>query len=134
MNFPLGRLEAIGLSVLAVIAILAGIAIWGHHDGVLAERKRMAPVIAGYELRIRELVAQVTDLERDLKAQNRKVDELKAQADVREKAAAAALKAARTQADRYRLRAAEIAAAKPTGDQCLAARDLIVKTLSEDRQ
>jgi hypothetical protein len=117
-----------------VLAILAGFMVWGQHAAVQGERKRMAPVIAGYELRIDRLLDQLRQADDKIKQANDAVDDLKAQADERERASKAALKAARTQADRYRLRASQIAAARPTGDQCVAARDLIVKTLSEDRQ
>ena len=119
---------------IAVLAILGGFVAWGHHDGVAAERKRMAPVVASYELRIERLLGQLHDLEDKLKTSNREVDRLKREGDDREKAAQVALKAAKSQADRYRLRASQIAAAKPTGDQCVASRDLIVSTLKEERQ
>lgn len=119
---------------LIVVAVLGGVMLWGRHDAVADERKRMVPVIASYELRIATLVARVGQLEGLLTASNERVEQLKTDAEAREKAAAAALKAARTQADRYRLRAAQIAAARPTGDQCVAARDLVVGVLSEERK
>jgi hypothetical protein len=126
------QLKAVLAAVL--IGILFAIGSCGHRDGVAAERKRMAPVIAGYQVRIDRLLAQITDLEGKLTASNAAVDQLKADADERERSAAAQIRAARTEADRYRLRAAEIAAARPTGDQCEAAADLIRVTLSEERK
>jgi predicted negative regulator of RcsB-dependent stress response len=117
-----------------VIVVLGGVVLWGRHDAVADERRRMAPVIQSYELRIKNLLLALDNLQGQLDTSNAAVDQLKADADAREKAAAAALKAARTQADRYRLRASQIAAARPTGDQCIASRDLIVSTLKEDRQ
>lgn len=117
-----------------VIVALGCVMLWGRHDAVADERKRMAPVITSYELRIDRLMDQLRDLEGKLKTSNEKVDALKDQAEAREKAAAAALKAARTQADRYRLRASQIAAARPTGDQCEAARNLIIETIGDERK
>lgn len=126
------RLKAM-LAVI-VLGVLTGVVLWGRHDAVADERERMKPVITGYELRIDRLLGQLRDLEGKLSVSNAAVDALKDQADAREKAAAAALKAARTQADRYRLRASQIAAARPTGDQCVAARALVIGVLSEERK
>lgn len=117
-----------------VLASMVGVFAFFHHLGVQAQVKRDAPVFAAYEVRIDRLMGQLRDLEGKLKTSNAAVDQLKADADAREKATAAALKAARTQADRYRLRASQIAAARPTGDQCVAARALVVEVLSEERK
>lgn len=119
---------------LMVVGILGGLIVWGRHDAVADERKRMAPVIEGFELRIDRLLAQIVDLEEKLTTSNDRVDALQDEAEERERASKAALKAARTEADRYRLRASQIAAARPTGDQCEAAADLIRVTLSEERK
>lgn len=125
---PWAIISAIGGVVVIIGCIMA------YNGGVQANQKRMAPVIAGYEVRIDRLLGQLRELEERLSVSNAEVDALKDQADEREKASKAALKAARTQADRYRLRASQIAAARPTGDQCVASRDLIVTTIREDRQ
>jgi hypothetical protein len=117
-----------------VVAVLAGAMLWGRHDAVADERRRMAPVIQSYQSRIDALLLRLRTADDALTTANAAIDQLKADADARQRVAAAALKAARTQADRYRLRASQIAAARPTGDQCEAARGLIVQTLAEERR
>lgn len=121
-------------AIAGVLAILVGLYFLGSHNSLKAERARMAPVVQSYKDRISALLIQLEKADDKIDEANAKVDALKAEADAREKSAAAALKVARTQADRYRLRASQIAAAKPTGDQCEAARTLIVETLSGERR
>lgn len=117
-----------------VVAILAGVMLWGRHDAVADERARMAPIIQSYETRIAALLSLLDQADAEVKKANKAVDDLKREADEREKASKAAVKAARTLADRYRLRASQIAAARPTGDVCVAARGLIIDVLSEERK
>lgn len=126
------RLKA-ALTALVVVA-LGLVMLWGRHDAVADERKRMAPIIQNYQNRIDALLLQLRIADDKLTASNARVDDLKREADEREKASKAALKAAKTQADRYRLRASQIAAARPTGDQCEAARALVIGVLLEDRK
>lgn len=117
-----------------VVVILGGAVLWGRHDAVADERARMAPIIQSYETRIKALLSLLDQADAEIKRANAQVDQLKIEADEREKASKAAVKAARTLADRYRLRASQIAAARPTGDQCQAARALVIETLSEERK
>ena len=130
----MSRLYVVFGIILAILAILGGFYALGSHNSLKAERARMAPVIEGYQRRIDALVAQLADMGIKLENANAAVEQLQADAEAREKSAAAQIKAARTEADRFRLKAREIAAAKPTGDQCIAARNLIVETLSEERK
>lgn len=133
MNWLIGwRLNAV--LALGVVITLGCLYSWGAHNGLAAERERMKPVIAAYELRIARLLDQLKIADDKIATANAAVDQLKVEADERKKASKAAVKAARTLADRYRLRASQIAAARPAGDQCIAARDLIVSTLKEERQ
>lgn len=117
-----------------LVAVFVGWTAYWVDQGSKAQAKRDAPVFAAYEVRIARLLDLLKTADDKLAESNAKVDQLKADADARERTAAAALKAARTQADRYRLRASQIAAARPVGDQCVASRDVIVEVLREDRQ
>lgn len=75
----------------------------------------------------------IADRDAQIDRQNRAVADLKAESDARLERANAAITAARQQARTYRARAERIAAARPSGDVCVAARSLIVETLGEDR-
>lgn len=119
---------------IGLVVALGCIYALGSHNGLAAERERMKPVIAAYEVRIARLLDQLRIADDKIAQANDAIDQLKIEADEREKASKAAVKAARTLADRYRLRASQIAAARPTGDQCVAARTLIVETLAEERK
>ena len=126
------RLHAV--LVAGAVITLGCLYAWGAHNGLEAERERMKPVIAAYELRIARLLDKLRIADDEIATANAAVDQLKADADERAIKAAAEIKAAKTLADRYRLRASQIAAARPTGDQCLAARSLIHDTLAEERK
>jgi hypothetical protein len=121
------------LGVLLVVVLVSWTGFWVN-EGRKGEVNRMAPVFQSYKDRIALLLVQLDLKDAEIDRVNATVDQLKADADERAVKAAAEVRAAKTLADRYRLRASQIAAAKPTGDQCLASRDLIVSVLKEDRQ
>ena len=123
----------------AIIAAIGGVlviiaCVMAHGAGVKAQRKAHAPVIADLQTNLAQCRSTVATQGAALETQNAAIDQLEAEGQARAKAADVALRQAKRDADRYRRRAAQIAAAKPTGDQCVAARDLIVTTLKEDRQ
>jgi hypothetical protein len=121
------------LGVLLVVVLVSWTGFWVN-EGRKGEVNRMAPVFQSYKDRIALLLVQLDLKDAEIDRVNATVDQLKADADERAVKAAAEVRAAKTLADRYRLRASQIAAAKPTGDQCLASRDLIVSVLKEERQ
>ena len=123
----------VALGVFLVVVFVAWTGFWVN-EGRKGEVNHMAPVIQSYRDRIALLLVKLNAADAEIVRVNGQIDQLKFDADERAVKAAAEVRAAKTQADRYRLRASQIAAAKPTGDQCVASRDLIVEVLREDRQ
>lgn len=123
----------VAIGVVLVVGTVAWTGFWVN-EGRKSEVNRMAPVIQSYRDRIALLLVKLNAADAEIVRMNGQIDQLKFDADERAVKAAAEVRAAKTLADRYRLRASQIAAAKPTGDQCLASRDLIVSVLKEDRQ
>jgi len=121
------------LGVVLVVVLVSWTGFWVN-EGRKGEANRMAPVIQSYKDRIALLLVKLNAADAEIDRMNGQFDQLKFEADERAVKAAADVRAAKTLADRYRLRASQIAAAKPTGDQCLASRELIVSVLKEDRQ
>ncbi len=132
--FGLTRLQAALAGFIGISLVIIALLLFGHHAGAVSQQKKDAPLFASLQQTISRLTGQVDGLTGALSRQNAAVDQLKADADAKAKAAEVQIKAARSQADRYRLRASQIAAAKPTGDTCVAARDLVISTLKEERQ
>ena len=123
----------VAIGVVLVVGTVAWTGFWVN-EGRKGEVTRMAPVFQSYKDRIALLLVQLDLKDAEIDRVNATVDQLKADADERAVKAAAEVRAAKTLADRYRLRASQIAAARPTGDQCLAARSLIHDTLAEVRK
>jgi hypothetical protein len=118
-----------------VLAVLAGLYMWGRNAGREAEAKRSAPVIAELRSDLASCKLTVTQQSDALKAQNDAITQLQTDAEQRAKAADEALRKAQQDARRYKDRAEQIARAKPKSDDlCKAADQLITETLSGERQ
>lgn len=128
------RLIGAALALLIVVGIFAGLFFWGRSEGVKADAKRTAPIIAGLQSDLKLCNANVDTLTATLEKQNSAVDALKAEADERTKRAREAIARAEQQAAHYRAKADRIAAATPGPDMCASARQLIVDSLAEDRK
>lgn len=137
------------LTMPVLLALLIVVSIWGAYAfklaGVAHARKQAERQVIklraeiedprdGWRVKLTRCEASVDELTGSLETQNAAVDQLKADADERTRRANAAIQAARQQASGLKARIARLEQAKPSGDMCVAARDLIVSTLSEDRQ
>lgn len=78
--------------------------------------------------------ANVDVLTESLERQNAAVDHLVEESAERSRRATAAVRRAQEQARGLQARITRLQAAKPSGEQCEAARDLIVTTVAEDRR
>lgn len=127
------RLIGALLALAVIVGGLLGIYLWGRAEGVKADAKRTAPIIAGLKSDMARCNANVDRLTISLEQQNAAVDALKADADERTRRANEAIKQAQRQAAGYRAKIDRIARAQGGPDRCEAARELIVSSLSEDR-
>lgn len=134
MSSMQARLIGAALALLVVVGIVAGLFFWGRAEGVKADAKRSAPIIAKLGDDLKLCTANVDTLTATLEKQNSAVDALKAEADERTKRAREAISRAEQQAAHYRAKADRIAAATPGPDMCASARELIVNSLQEDRR
>lgn len=116
-GFILGGVGAVFLGLLALL--------WTAD----LDRDRWAS-IAGKRLgELTQCRANVESLDGALKRQNKAVDELKADAERRQKASAAALSDARRSADNLRRDAQRVLQVRPGADQCASADALILEAL-----
>lgn len=128
------RLLAYGLAVALIVAVVCGLYFAGRSAGIKHDAKRSAPIIASLKLDVASCHANVDTLTLTLERQNAAVEAIAAESAERTRRAEAAIRTAQEQARGLKTQIARLERAKPSGEVCEAARELIVDTLSEDRR
>ncbi len=136
-------LMAIPIPLLLCIVACAALSLpptykWAVTSGKLhkAEQQieRISDKLANTEASLKSCTATRKNLTDALEVQNAAVLQLQAESDAATKRANDAIRKARAQRAVYERKIAKLQAARPSGDVCVAARSLIVETLSEDRR
>lgn len=128
------RLIGVAVALVIIIGGLLGIYLWGRSEGVKADAKRTAPIIANLRSDLKTCEGNVDRLTGSLEQQNTAIEVLRADADERTRRANEAIREAQRRAAGYRAKIDRIAKYQGGPDRCEAARELIVSTLSEDRK
>ena len=123
------------LGVLAAVAlVLGGSYKCGRDAGVKKDAERSAEIIEQKDQLILGCQGDLAKADAKVIEQNGTITGLRTAAEQRAKVAAAEIKAAKVEANGFRKRALELAKAKPGPNQCDSARELLVDTLTENRQ
>lgn len=128
------RLIGAALALLVVVGIFAGLFFWGRSEGVKADAKRSAPIIAKLGDDLKVCQANEVTLRGAIDQRNADVQDWKAKATAAEKEAERLAAEARKASSRYLSDARRIASAPVTGDHCEWAAEFHVKTLEEERR